>query len=89
MTALGRSPRALLVSLRDAGDPMAAHELACFAHHAALPTTAFDVHVMQTGRLPSSGLQAYDAVFFGGSGAYSDLSMTSVGSETVSTPCAR
>ncbi|MFM2163382.1 MAG: synthase [Pseudomonadota bacterium] len=73
MTVLGRSPRVLLVSLRDAADPMAVHELACFADQAAVPREAFDVHVMQQGRLPSAGLQAYDAVFFGGSGAYSVL----------------
>jgi GMP synthase (glutamine-hydrolysing) len=73
MTVLGRTPRALLVSLRDAADPMADHELGCFAAHAALPRDAFDVHVMQHGPLPAAGLERYDAIFFGGSGAYSVL----------------
>jgi GMP synthase (glutamine-hydrolysing) len=65
-------PRALLVSLRDPDDPMAAHEHACFARAAELPPEHLGVHVMATGPLRAvpAGM---DAVFFGGSGAYSVL----------------
>lgn len=67
------SPKALLVSLRDPDDPMARQEVGCFAEHAELPIDALDVHFMASGPLRSTSLPAYDAVFFGGSGAYSVL----------------
>ena len=65
--------RALLVSLRDPGDPMAAHEHVCFADRATLPLDAVDVHPMQHGSVSPAKLRSYDAIFFGGSGAYSVL----------------
>lgn len=68
-----RSPRALLVSLRDPHDPMALHERHCFAATAQLPLEQLDVHAMASGRLDASTLPRYDVVFFGGSGAYSVL----------------
>jgi GMP synthase (glutamine-hydrolysing) len=68
-----RAPRALLVSLRDPHDPMAAHERRCFADTARIPLDHLDVHAMAEGPLRGDGLGKYDAVFFGGSGAYSVL----------------
>ncbi|MEZ4241411.1 MAG: type 1 glutamine amidotransferase [Myxococcota bacterium] len=67
------TPRALLVSLRDPHDPMAAHERRCFALRADLPEAAVDVHPMTEGRPDPGRVRTYDAVFFGGSGAYSVL----------------
>jgi GMP synthase (glutamine-hydrolysing) len=68
-----RAPRALLVSLRDPHDPMAHHERRCFSECAELPLDHLDVHFMTEGALDSGPLGRYDAVFFGGSGAYSVL----------------
>lgn len=68
-----RSPRALLISLRDPSDAMAEQEHVCFAERSALPLDAIDVHPMADGRPDRGRLRAYDAVFFGGSGAYSVL----------------
>lgn len=65
--------RALLISLRDPSDPMAEHERKCFADRSSLPIEAVDMHAMQGGRPSSEVLKGYDAVFFGGSGAYSVL----------------
>jgi GMP synthase (glutamine-hydrolysing) len=62
------SPRVLLVSLRDSHDAMAAHELECFRTQARLDH--LDIHSMMDGHPDLSG---YDAVLFGGSGAYSVL----------------
>jgi GMP synthase (glutamine-hydrolysing) len=67
------TPRALLVSLRDPADPMAAHERTCFAASARLPLDAVRVHAMMDGRLDLTEARRYDAVFFGGSGAFSVL----------------
>jgi GMP synthase (glutamine-hydrolysing) len=67
------TPRALLISLRDPHDPMAAQERRCFATRAALPVEAVDLHPMAEGRPDRGRLGVYDAVFFGGSGAYSVL----------------
>lgn len=67
------SPRALLVSLRDPHDPMARQELRCFADRADLPHDRVDLHPMVEGRPDRGRLRRYDAVFFGGSGAYSVL----------------
>ena len=67
-------PDALLISLRDPSDAMALHERLCFAEQAALSVEQVHVHSMATGGLPSdAALQDVDAVFFGGSGAYSVL----------------
>ncbi len=65
--------RALLISLRDPTDPMAEHERKCFADRSSLPLDAVDMHPMQRGRPSPEHLKPYDAVFFGGSGAYSVL----------------
>jgi GMP synthase (glutamine-hydrolysing) len=67
------APRALLVSLRDPGDPMAHQERGCFADRAALPIERLDVAFAQEGRPSLDRLRQYDVVFFGGSGAYSVL----------------
>lgn len=66
-------PRALLVSFRDPHDPMASHERRCFAERATLALDEVDVHPMQDGVPDTGALRRYDAVFFGGSGAYSVL----------------
>ena len=66
-------PRALLVALRDPTDPMCEHEHRCFAERAKLPLDHVRVHSMTSGRPDRSALLAADAVFFGGSGAYSVL----------------
>lgn len=68
-----RSPRALLISLRDPDDPMALHEHRCFVEHAGLPAQALASHAMVEGPPDLSGV---DLVFFGGSGAYSVLDDT-------------
>ncbi|MCB9682022.1 MAG: type 1 glutamine amidotransferase [Alphaproteobacteria bacterium] len=70
------TPRVLLISLRDAHDPMASHERACFARAADVPVDAVDVHVVFDAPLPPASVHAYDAFFFGGSGAYSVLDDT-------------
>lgn len=72
-SASPQAPRALLVSLRDPHDPMAAHERKCFADCARIPIDHLDVHAMVEGPLQMAGLARYDGVFFGGSGAYSVL----------------
>jgi GMP synthase (glutamine-hydrolysing) len=66
-------PRALLVALRDPHDAMCAHEHRCFAERAGLPLDHVDVHGMPGGRPSRGQLARYDAIFFGGSGAYSVL----------------
>lgn len=70
---MARAPKALLVSLRDPHDPMAEQERRCFADRAAVPHDAVDLHPMAHGRPDHARLRSYDAVFFGGSGAYSVL----------------
>jgi GMP synthase (glutamine-hydrolysing) len=67
------TPRALLVSLRDPHDPMARQEQRCFAVRAELPVEAVDLHPMSEGPPTREKLLRYDAIFFGGSGAYSVL----------------
>jgi GMP synthase (glutamine-hydrolysing) len=71
VAAGGPVPRVLLVSLRDPDDPMAAHEARCFAARAGLPGKALHVHPVPTGPPDLSG--TWDALLFGGSGAYSVL----------------
>ena len=66
-------PRALLISLRDPADKMAWQERRCFADRADLPEDQVDMHSMADGRPGVDKLRRYDAVFFGGSGAYSVL----------------
>lgn len=66
-------PRALLISLRDVGDPIAAQERQCFADRSGLPVESVHLHPMSAGRPDPDVLRSYDAIFFGGSGAYSVL----------------
>ena len=66
-------PKALLVSLRDPHDPMALQERGCFADRAGLPDDDVDIHAMADGMPDNGRLKRYDAIFFGGSGAYSVL----------------
>lgn len=66
-------PKAMLVSLRDPDDPMAAHERHCFAERSSLPLEDIHLHPMSSGRPDAATLKRYDAIFFGGSGAYSVL----------------
>jgi GMP synthase (glutamine-hydrolysing) len=68
-----KTPRALLISLRDVGDPIALQERQCFADRAGLRVEDVHLHPMTTGRPDAATLRTYDAVFFGGSGAYSVL----------------
>lgn len=79
-------PRALLISLRDPHDPMALQEQRCFAERSALATASVDVHFMADGRPDRGKLRSHDAIFFGGSGAYSvldDVSWIKDGMNTV------
>ncbi len=66
-------PRALLIALRDPHDPMLGHEHLCFSERSGLPLDHVDVHCMVDGKPGRARLEAADAVFFGGSGAYSVL----------------
>lgn len=66
-------PRALLISLRDPEDAMSRHEHRCFARCARLDPGDLDIHFMADGRPSKALLTGHDAVFFGGSGAYSVL----------------
>ena len=66
-------PRALLISLRDPHDPMAAHEHRCFAERCALGLDDIRVHSMTEGLPTRWRLREVDAILFGGSGAYSVL----------------
>ena len=66
-------PTALLISLRDPHDPMAEQERGCFAERSQLPLESVHLHPMAHGRPDAATLKRYDAVFFGGSGAYSVL----------------
>lgn len=72
-TPAGAAPKVLLVSLRDPADPMAEQERRCFADRASLPLDRLEVGFAQQGRIDRAQLRGYDAVFFGGSGAYSVL----------------
>ncbi len=65
--------RALLVSLRDPDDPMALHEHQCFADCAGIPVDSLHRHPMANGTPSDGQLREYNAIFFGGSGAYSVL----------------
>jgi GMP synthase (glutamine-hydrolysing) len=66
-------PKTLLVALREPTDPMCAHARACFAARAQVPLDNVHVHSMIEGRPAKGVLSRYDAVFFGGSGAFSVL----------------
>ena len=64
-------PSALLISLREPGDAMESHEQQCFADSARIPIENLDVHCIFDGVPDAGALKRYDAVFFGGSGAFS------------------
>jgi len=64
-------PRTLLFVLRDRDDPMIAHERQAFASAARLPLEKVAVHLLVDGMPDLSLLKGVEAVFFGGSGAYS------------------
>lgn len=64
-------PQTLLFVLRDLDDPMIAHERQAFAQAAGLELEQVGVHPIFTGMPDAGRLKAVDAVFFGGSGAYS------------------
>ncbi len=66
----GEPLRAVLVSLRDPADPMAAHEHRCFCEAAGVPE--LEVICAATEELDDSVLEA-DVLFFGGSGSFSVL----------------
>lgn len=79
-------PNALLVSLRDPHDPMALQERRCFAERSSLPVDRVDLHFMADGSPDRPKLRRYDAIFFGGSGAYSvldDIDWIKAGMRTV------
>lgn len=52
---------------------MAAHERRCFAEAAGVPIENIQMHFMQDGRPTRGEFMTGEAVFFGGSGAYSVL----------------
>ena len=66
-------PRALLISLRLPSDAMSRQERRCFAERAELTEDEVDLHYMVDGYPDLDVVAGYDAVFFGGSGAYSVL----------------
>lgn len=66
-------PKLLLVSLRDPHDPMAEHERSCVGAVCRVDPAEIVVHTALTDPLHASDLHGVDAVFFGGSGAYSIL----------------
>ncbi len=66
-------PKALLFSLRQANDSMASHELQCFATAARLDADDITAHHMIGGPPADHLYQGIDAIFLGGSGAYSVL----------------
>ena len=65
--------RAILISLRDPDDQMAAHEQMCFAECSRIPTDEVELHFIASGRPDIQHLNDIGTVFFGGSGAYSVL----------------
>lgn len=66
-------PRLLLVSLRDPHDPMAEHERACVARVCRVSEARIALLPILSGPMHASDLMGTDAVFLGGSGAYSVL----------------
>lgn len=69
----GVLPKALLVSLRDPNDPMAEQERRCFTVRSGLGPEGVERYPMQEGTPDVYLLRRYDAIFYGGSGAYSVL----------------
>jgi GMP synthase (glutamine-hydrolysing) len=66
----------LLISLREPGDAMEVHERQCFAERARIPIENLHVHCIFDGVPDATVLRSYDAILFGGSGAFSVLDDT-------------
>ena len=70
------APRTVLVSLRDADDPMCAHELACFRRATGIDAIEMVSAVNAEGRALDAledAVASAELLLFGGSGAYSVL----------------
>jgi GMP synthase (glutamine-hydrolysing) len=63
----------LLLQARDPGDPMAAHEHACFAKALGVPAAAIRCHDLLAGVPDEGALSLCDLLLVGGSGDYSVL----------------
>ena len=63
-------PKVLLLQARRAGDPMAAHELACFVDRCGLPAAHVVPHDLCAGPPILARIREYDALMVGGSGDY-------------------
>jgi GMP synthase (glutamine-hydrolysing) len=61
----------LLLQMRNAGDPMAAQEIRCFARALECDATAIDAFNLLSGAPRRAKLSASDVVLLGGSGHYS------------------
>jgi GMP synthase (glutamine-hydrolysing) len=66
-----RQLRYLLLQTRNAGDPMAAQEVRCFATALECDTTAIEVFDLLSAAAPTEKLQQADVLLLGGSGHYS------------------
>ena len=63
--------RFLLLQVRNAGDPMAEHEVSCFARALGCSEAQIGVFDLLSGRPEPGELEAVDVVLLGGSGDYS------------------
>ncbi len=63
--------RYLLIQLRDDNDPMADHEVGCFARHLQCTPHAIDRWSLLDGPAPRDRFDIVDAAIIGGSGDYS------------------
>lgn len=63
----------LLLQARDPGDPMAAHELTCFAQSLGVPQASIRSHDLLAGVPTEADLSVVDLLLVGGSGDYSVL----------------
>ena len=61
----------LLLQVRKSGDPMASHELRCFAKHLRCPESNIRIHDLIAGQPLIEDIGAVDAVLLGGSGDFS------------------
>ena len=68
------SIRYLLLQVRKPGDPMANHEVKCFARHLDCDSEAIDVHNLIEGSPAASQINQVDVVLIGGSGDFSVVS---------------
>ena len=74
MNHLTATLRYLLLQTRNAGDPMAAQEIRCFARVLGCDVSAIDVFDLLSGIPPRSRLARADVLLLGGSGHYSAAS---------------